>query len=61
MSREYDEALVKFRSFIETEPVVSILGRNLYYLDRNRLVTSVSVDDSIRRGLLGKEVTLTLG
>ena len=45
MSREYDEALVKFRSFIETEPVVSILGRNLYYLDRNRLVTSVSVDD----------------
>ena len=60
MSKEYDEALVKFRSFIETEPVVSILGRNLYFLDRNRLVTSVSVDDSMRCGLLGKEVTLSL-
>lgn len=60
MSGEYGEAMARLRNFIDKEPIMPILSRNLYYLDRSGLVRSVSVDDSHRCGVSGGALTLSL-
>jgi len=46
---EFDRGLARFRAFLNTEPVVPLLSRNLLFLlDRSRLVETVEVNDGLR-------------
>lgn len=50
-SSEFDRSHERFRFYLNTEPVVMILSRNLsFLLDENRLVEAVEVDDGLKCG-----------
>lgn len=58
---EFQQSLDAFRNFIETEPVISILSRNLYYLlDKNKLIDAVEIDDSLQCVCKGRVITLSI-
>ena len=57
---EYDRSLERFQAFLNTEPVIPILSRNLaFLLDENRAVETVEVDASLHCRTEGRKVVVS--
>lgn len=60
MDTEWNRSLDRFKTFLNMEPVIPILSRNLMFLlDKNRIVDSVEVDDGLRCYTDGKRVVIS--
>ena len=60
MNEEFDRSLARFGVFLNTEPVLPVLSRNLtFLLDENRLVDSVETDDGLRCRTEGRKVVVS--
>lgn len=57
MDEEYSRSLERFKAFLNTEPVVPILSRNLtFLLDENRVVDSVALNGGFGTSTQGRRV-----
>jgi len=60
MDAEQSGALDRFKAFLNTEPVIPALSRNLtFLLDENRVVDTVEVDDGLRCYTDGRKVVVS--
>lgn len=60
MDTEWNRCFDRFKAFLNTEPVIPILSRNLtFLLDKNRVVDAVETDDSLRCYTDGRRVVIS--
>lgn len=60
MDTEWNRSLDRFKTFLNMEPVIPVLSRNLtFLLDQNRVVDSVEVNDGLRCYTDGRRVVIS--
>jgi hypothetical protein len=59
MDEEFDRSFQRFRVFLNTEPVIPLLSRNLsFLLDENRVVDSIEVGDGLKCFTSGRKIVI---